>query len=236
MKRSEINAILKRNMAFLKQMNFALPQFAFWSPAEWGKRGAEVGEIVERRLGWDITDFGGGDYNRVGLFLFTVRNGPPDAFQRKGAKTYAEKIMIVKESQVTPTHFHHVKMEDIINRGGGELMVQVWNATADDRLDTTPVTTGIDGVARTVNAGTTLALKPGDSICLPPRMYHSFWGRPGFGRVLVGEVSMVNDDEKDNRFIDPVGRFPAIEEDEPPILPLCTEYSKWWRGATAAGK
>ncbi len=34
--------------------------------------------------------------------------------------------------------------------------------------------------------------------------------------MLIGEVSMVNDDEADNRFLDPIGRFPAIEVD---VLP-----------------
>jgi D-lyxose ketol-isomerase len=47
--------------------------------------------------------------------------------------------------------------------------------------------------------------------------------------VLVGEVSLVNDDNIDNRFFDPVGRFPAIEEDEPPLYLLCNDYSRYYR-------
>ena len=47
---------------------------------------------------------------------------------------------------------------------------------------------------------------------------------PGTGPVLLGEVSQVNDDNTDNRFYEPVGRFPAIEEDEPPYRLLCGEY------------
>jgi D-lyxose ketol-isomerase len=35
---------------------------------------------------------------------------------------------------------------------------------------------------------------------------------------------MCNDDEEDNRFEKPVGRFPAITEDEPPYRLLCNEY------------
>ena len=42
--------------------------------------------------------------------------------------------------------------------------------------------------------------------------------------MLLGEVSQCNDDLNDNRFNPPVGRFPAIEEDEPPYRLLCTEY------------
>ena len=47
---------------------------------------------------------------------------------------------------------------------------------------------------------------------------------PGSGAVLLGEVSQCNDDKSDNRFQPPVGRFPRIEEDEPPYRLLCSEY------------
>jgi D-lyxose ketol-isomerase len=46
----------------------------------------------------------------------------------------------------------------------------------------------------------------------------------GTGPVLLGEVSQCNDDNTDNRFSPPVGRFPTIEEDEPPYRLLCNEY------------
>ena len=48
--------------------------------------------------------------------------------------------------------------------------------------------------------------------------------KPGTGDVLIGEVSMCNDDNTDNRFYESVGRFPEIEEDEPPYRLLCNEY------------
>lgn len=54
-------------------------------------------------------------------------------------------------------------------------------------------------------------------------------GRNIFTRVydnLLGEVSQCNDDNTDNRFNPPVGRFPEIEEDEPPYRLLCNEYPK----------
>ena len=35
---------------------------------------------------------------------------------------------------------------------------------------------------------------------------------------------MVNDDATDNRFWEPIGRFPDIVEDEPAEALLCTEY------------
>jgi D-lyxose ketol-isomerase len=222
MKRSEINAIIRDADAFLRQRQFCLPPFAYWPPEAWRSRGQEVREIVDRGLGWDVTDFGQGDYHRIGLCVFTLRNGSP---QHRQGKPYAEKVLIVDVDQVTPLHFHWVKMEDIINRGGGRLVVQLYNSTPDEDLDDGPVAVRTDGIARTVNAGDTVVLGPGESITLPPRCYHKFWGADS--RVLVGEVSSVNDDNTDNRFHEPVGRFPEIEEDEPLLHLLVGDYERY---------
>jgi D-lyxose ketol-isomerase len=230
MKRSEVNRIMRSAKAFLAERQFLLPPFATWTPADWQKKGPEVRDIMDQQLGWDITDFGSGDFAKVGLFLFTIRNGTLAEMQKKPlGKVYAEKIMIVQENQLTPTHFHHQKMEDIINRGGGELVMRLWNAAADDQLADTPVTVAMDGVQVTIPAGGTLTLRPGESVCLPQRNYHRFWGQEGKGPVLVGEVSCVNDDRSDNRFFDPAGRFPQIEEDEAPLHLLGSDYSRYYR-------
>jgi D-lyxose ketol-isomerase len=227
MKRSEINAIMRDADAFIRKHGFHLPPFAYWSPADWATKGEEVREIVDNQMGWDITDFGLGEYKKKGLFLFTIRNGSPENLKRMQGKVYAEKILIVDVDQVTPLHFHWNKMEDIINRGGGNLVIQLYNSTPDDKLADTDVTVSIDGVKRVVKAGGLVELTPGESISLPRRLYHQFWG--GGDRVLVGEVSMVNDDKLDNRFYDPVGRFPEIEEDEPPLYLLYTDYTKYYK-------
>jgi len=226
MKRSEINAIMRQADDFIRQRGFHLPPFAYWSAEDWQKQGEDAREIVENRLGWDITDFGSGHFATTGLFLFTVRNGSLDEMRAKRGKLYCEKVMVVEIDQVTPMHFHWNKVEDIINRGGGNLVIQLYNATGDERLDDTPVTASLDGVTRRVTAGDTVVLSPGESITLRPRLYHKFWGAEG--RVLVGEVSLVNDDERDNRFYEPVGRFPEIEEDVAPLHLLVTDYAKYY--------
>jgi hypothetical protein len=222
MKRSQINAIMRDADAFLQAHRFHLPPFAHWSPEEWARKGDDVREIVDRRLGWDITDFGQSDYARIGLFVFTLRNGAAENLKTRRGKTYAEKILVVGVDQVTPMHFHWVKMEDIINRGGGDLAVQLYNATQFGALDEGDVTVSLDGVRRTVRAGDVVTLRPGESITLAPGCYHKFWGLNE--RVLVGEVSLVNDDNTDNRFYELVGRFPSIEEDEPPWRLLVNDY------------
>lgn len=232
MNRSHINAVIRRGERFIKSCHFYLPPFAYWPPDEWRAKGEEVRGIVESKLGWDVTDFGRGEFERSGLLLFTLRNGNPEDLKRGRGKLYAEKIMVVEENQVTPFHFHWDKTEDIINRGGGKLVLRLYNATEDEDLADTDVSVCVDGIQRLVTAGGTVTLKPGESITLPSRLYHKFWAVDG--PVLAGEVSLVNDDDEDNRFHESVGRFPEIVEDEPPLYLLCTEYRDYWDPAGMA--
>lgn len=223
MKRSEINSIMRDAVKFMEEKCVILPPFAYWSVEDWQTKNHEYDEIRDNMLGWDITDFGSGDYNKIGLLMFTVRNG--NFSDKKYQKPYAEKLLIVEENQITPFHFHWSKMEDIINKGGGNLLVQVYNSTKDEELDTvTPVKVMSDGRTYEVPAGSIVKITPGESITLYPGMYHKFWGEEGTGKILLGEVSKVNDDRIDNRFLEKTGRFPEIEEDEKPLYLLGNEY------------
>lgn len=226
MKRSEINKVMKNALALFKEYKISLPDFLFWSPEEWKGKKEECAEIIENALGWDITDFGSGDYSKMGLFLITLRNGS-QSNSEKYPKPYAEKLMIVGENQWTPMHYHWYKMEDIINRGGGNLIIKLYNSDENDNLADTDITVSVDGVRHTFPAGYELCLKPGQSVTLTKGLYHRFWGEEGKGTVIVGEVSMCNDDANDNCFYDKVGRFAEIEEDEPPLYILCNEYKKF---------
>ena len=222
MKRSEINRYIVEAKEFLEEQNFRLPPFAFCAPEDWALKAHGCEELRANGLGWDVTDFGRGDFEKFGLVLFTIRNG--NQRDKKWEKPYAEKVLLPILGQMTPMHFHWTKMEDIINRGGGNLIMKVYNATEDDKLADTPVEVAMDGVARTVPAGTELVVEPGESVTVPRRLFHAFWSQEGMGKVLIGEVSSVNDDEIDNCFIEPIGRFPKIEEDESPVHLLCIDY------------
>ena len=123
MKRSKINHLIRESIFFFDQMNFKLPPWGHWAPGEWKGKYETCSEIVDNMLGWDLTDFGSGDFYQ-----------------------------------------------------------------------------GI---------------------------YHRFYGESGKGKVFVGEVSAVNDDTSDNRFLEPVGRFPKIEEDEAPIHLLASDYKNF---------
>lgn len=224
MKRSEINTLIEDAKQFFAKHQFYLPKWAFWAPEDWKGKKEACAEIHENMLGWDVTDFGSGDFAGRGLFLFTIRNGNME----KDKKPYAEKIMIVREEQETPMHFHWHKMEDIINRGGGNLVIELYASDEKEDLGGGPVEVKVDGIARTVEPGGKVILEPGESICLTQGMYHRFYAEPGKGVCLVGEVSQVNDDNTDNRFHQEMGRFPDIEEDEKPVHLLVSDYPNYF--------
>ena len=223
MKRSEINSAIRRMEAFAAKHGFALPPFCSWTPEDWQHKNREFDEIRDNMLGWDVTDYGAGDFVKMGFSLVTIRNGN---FAKRALypKPYAEKLLYLEEGQYSPMHFHWSKMEDINNRGGGNVFITVYNSSPDERFGAGDVTLHCDGRMFTVPAGTRIRLTPGESISIPPYLYHDFIVEPGFGPVLLGEVSMCNDDVHDNRFYEPLGRFSTVEEDEAPYRLLCNEY------------
>jgi D-lyxose ketol-isomerase len=226
MKRSEVNDIIRAADAFIRSFGYILPPFAYWSPQTMRDRRAEIDGIVDARLGWDITDYGEGRFDTLGLFLFTVRNGSEADLRRGGGMCYAEKIMISRQNQVSPLHRHIVKAEDIINRGGATLALRFFESDAEGNVDyDAEVTVATDGLVRRQGPGEVLMLDPGESVTLMPGNWHEFWGEGG--DVLIGEVSTVNNDLTDNVFDQPIGRFAEIEEDEEPLHLLVADYPRW---------
>lgn len=223
MKRSRINEVIKDMEALIKEHGFEVPPFAKWTPEDWQNVGHEYDEIRENALGWDITDFGLGKFDEVGFSLMTIRNGN-QKMPEKYPKPYAEKLLMLYEGQTAPMHYHWSKMEDIINRGGNDVYITVFNGDEDKNKLDTDVTVYKDGKKEVVPAGTKVRLTPGESITIMQYMYHDFIVPETGGSVLLGEVSMCNDDENDNCFYEPIGRFPKVEEDEPPYRLLCNEY------------
>lgn len=222
LRRSVIDASIDDAVAFFARQRFPLPAWAFWNPAEWRLRGAgaEYEEIRRLRWGWDVTDFGSGDFVRTGRTIFTLRNGRLDD---PDSRSYAEKVMYLAEGQRSPIHRHRHKREDIICRGGGNVMIALWRAAADGRLSDEAFTVSNDGWRRTVAPGEMLRLRPGESLCVPPATYHQFWAEEGRGASLSMEISTICDDLTDNVFLESGERFPRIEEDAPARHRLCSD-------------
>lgn len=222
MRRSEINAILRDADATIRAAGFALPPFAHLDPDDLARLAGS--EVVARRLGWDVTDYGGGDFARVGLALFTLRNGRAADLAAGRGMLYAEKLLVLRQDQLCPMHCHRLKAEDIIHRwGAGRLEVELYASDAAGGRDpAAPVTVLCDGIPRTVPAGGRIELALGESVTLMPGDWHAF--RALGGDCLLGEVSTVNDDETDNVFDPPLPRFATVEEDAAPWRWLVSDY------------
>lgn len=224
MKRSLINDILKEGDAFIRSFGYIMPPFAYWSPDEMKRRDTTM--LRQRGMGWDITDYGQEKFDEMGLFLFTTRNGLQQDLSTGRGMLYAEKIMISRKDQYSPMHRHNVKAEDIINRGGGQLVLELFAPLPDGGIDReSDVTVPVDGELRTFKPGGKLSLSPGESVTLMPGVWHAFWGEGG--DVLIGEVSTVNDDLTDNVFEMEIGRFASVEEDEAPVHLLVSDYESY---------
>lgn len=218
MKRSRINQALREARETCRAHGFALPDWADWSLADHAGEPERSRFLAERQIGWDVTDFGQGAFERRGLALLCIRNGIQG---RPDERPYAEKLLFVGEDQETPFHAHKVKLEDIIVRGGGNLMVEFTREGSFALGDWTP---RVDGRAVDPFAGP-VRVVAGASITIPRGLQHRFWGEAGHGAVFVAEVSQSNDDFGDNFFLEEIGRFSTIEEDEPPLYPLWNEVA-----------
>ncbi len=214
----------------IRAHGFTLPPFAYWTPDDFRARvkDGSAARIAEARMGWDITDYGEGKFDKLGLFLFTLRNGSLADLQRGGGMVYAEKLLISLQDQLSPMHTHVIKSEDIINRGGATLAVELFGSDDDGNFDNTKGTTVLtDGLENVLEPGAILKLAPGESVTLNPGDWHAFWGEGG--DVLIGEVSTVNDDDTDNLFREKIGRFAKIDEDVDPTHLLVSDYAKWFK-------
>jgi D-lyxose ketol-isomerase len=224
MKRSEINRLISEGTEFLKSRDYPLPPQALWSLKDWNKNRDKVAEMTKRRIGWDLTDFGSGEYEKTGLLLYTLSNGIIDTDGQIIDQCYANKLLIIGENQVTPMHHHGRKMEDIIILGGGNLQIKVYNVGEASKADeSSPVKIFRNESWESHKPGTVITLESGERVRLDPDHYHQFWAELGKGKVLVEEVSSVNDDQTDNFFLENLPRFPGITEDEIPRYLLCTE-------------
>ena len=224
MKRSEINGALEWAKDLLKASNVCLPMYAYWTLDEWKANLARLHTVRKVMLGWDISDFGMGDFSKVGAVLYTVRNGSLE--DKAAGVPYCEKYILMKDGQRLPKHYHVMKTEDIINRTGGVLQVFLWGVDpATGSVLDAPVEVYQDGIPYAYGPGAEILIQPGNSISLPPFVAHIFGPRPGSGDLVVGEVSAINDDMTDNFFLENTSRFAEIEEDEAPLHPLCNEYA-----------
>jgi len=220
MKRSEINQAIIESKKMMENYSWVLPQWGYWSKEDYINEPSVSKYLKDHQMGWDVTDFGKGLFNEQGITLFCIRNGIQGNAQDK---PYAEKLLFMREGQEIPFHSHKVKLEDIINRGGGDLAIEFVMVNEHLKEKNENINILVDGVQVEIEPHEPLILKRGQSVTVERNIYHKFYAVKGTGMVMAGEVSQVNDDNNDNYFLEPVGRFTQIEEDEQPIHPLWNE-------------
>lgn len=238
--RSLINSSVQTAKRVFAHYGIGLPEFAAWTIEQWQNVGAEADEIRDCMLGWDVTDFGSNRFGEIGRTLFTLRNGR--CADPRYVKTYAEKLILDPEGQRAPAHYHRSKREDIINRAGGNIIVELTATEEDGAPAARTFQVAVDGIVRTLGPRGQIRLRPGQSLCIPPRTIHQFWGEEGtgykidgVGYTVSGEVSSVCDDWNDNAFLEAFERFPQLLEDEPRQVYLCHEYPKASKPAAVSG-
>ena len=192
-----------------------LPKWGYWSKEDYNNNPEMTKYLKDHQMGWDVTDFGKDNFNSQGITLFCIRNGIQSNFYDK---PYAEKLLFMQEGQEIPFHSHKIKLEDIINRGGGDLAIEYNNKQLSKKI-----TVLVDGEKIELDPHEPLILKKGQSVTVERNIFHRFYSVKGSGMVMAGEVSQVNDDNNDNYFLEQVRRFSLIQDDEPPLHPLWNE-------------
>lgn len=211
MKRSFVEARIEAMLAMSERHGVKLPPFALWSDAEYRDDPVAARRIAERGLGWNVVEFRPGAFAQEGLTAFTLRMGDWRGLQAGRGRLYAEKALLAEDKQRTPYHYHIVKTEDIVNRGGARFVIELCKvdrsgARLKDRFRVVKDVTNFD-----LGPGDQVRLEPGESLTLEPFVAHAFWAEGG--ATLAGEVSLANDDGTDNYFLPPLKPPAPIEED-----------------------
>ena len=220
MRRSEINKSIAEAKLLIAEYRWTLPRWAYWNVEQYKNHPDLSLYLRDHQMGWDVTDFGRGNFSKEGIILFCVRNGVQNI---DNEKPYDEKLLFMKEDQVIPFNSHNIKLEDIINRGGGNLVLEFVKVDSQKNPLQEKIKVMIDGEFKTLNPYEPLILERGQSVTVERFVYHKFYAEKGTGMAMAGEVSQVNDDKKDNYFLEKVGRFADIEEDEDILHPLWNE-------------
>ena len=211
MKRSFVDARIDAMLALCERHGVRLPAFAHWRDEDYRADPAAARRILEGGLGWNVVEFKPGCFAQTGLSVFTLRMGDWRQLSQGRGRLYAEKVLLAEDGQRTPHHYHIVKTEDIVNRGGARFVVELFKvdragSPLKERFRALKDVKTLD-----LEPGAKVTLEPGESLTLDPFVAHAFWAEGG--ATLAGDVSLANDDRADNLFLPPLGPSAPIEED-----------------------
>jgi D-lyxose ketol-isomerase len=224
MLRSFIDRRIDAMLEFCDRCSFKLPPFALWRVEDFCAAPEAAARIAEGGLGWNIVEFRRDAFAREGLSVFTLRMGDWRKLKDGAGRLYSEKALFAEDGQRTPHHYHVVKTEDILNRGGARFVVELFKVDRLGRRLDERVHALKDASVIEVAAGGRVTLEPGESLVLEPYVAHAFWAEGG--AALAGEVSLANDDATDNYFLPPPDALAPIVEDAPMRHPTVRDYAR----------
>ncbi len=224
MRRSFINARVDEMQALCEKHGVALPAFARWGEKDFRAAPDASAFIAARGLGWNVVEFRPGAFATDGLTLFTLRMGDWRDLETKRGRLYAEKAIMSLDGQRAPHHYHVVKTEDIVNRGGARFVVELFKVDSLGEPTKERFRVVKDVSVLDLGAGDQVRLEPGESLTLEPYVAHAFWAEGG--TALAGEVSLANDDRTDNYFLPPLAPPGPIEEDAPKRRVTVRDYRR----------
>jgi D-lyxose ketol-isomerase len=224
MKRSLIDARIDKMLAACERHGVRLPPFAHWGEEDYRADSQAAARICDAGLGWNIVEFSSGGFAKHGLSVFTLRMGDWRQLSHGRGRLYSEKALFAEDGQRTPHHYHIVKTEDVVNRGGARFVVELFKvdragAPLKERFRALKDVKTLD-----LGPGDRVTLEPGESLTLEPYVAHAFWAEGG--ATLAGEVSLVNDDRTDNYFLPALGPAAPIVEDAPRRFITVRDHAK----------
>ena len=211
MKRSFIDARIDEMLSACQRHGAALPPFALWGEEDYRADPAAAARILEGGLGWNIVEFEPGRFAEAGLCVFTLRMGDWRHLSNGRGRLYGEKVLWAQDGQRTPQHYHIVKTEDVVNRGGAKFVVELVKVDRAGLALKERFRVLKDVKTLELGPGAEVTLEPGESLTLDPFVAHAFWARGG--PTLAGEVSLANDDRSDNYFLPPLAPPAPVAED-----------------------
>jgi D-lyxose ketol-isomerase len=224
MKRSFMDSQIEAMLKLCDRHGVRLPPFSLWGEKDSRANAADASRIAAGGLGWNVVEFKPGAFATEGLTIFTLRMGDWRELGTGRGRLYAEKAIMSADGQRAPHHYHVVKTEDVVNRGGARFVVELVKVDRNGQPVKERFRALKDVAMLDLGPGDRVRLEPGESLTLEPYVAHAFWAEGG--TALAGEVSLANDDASDNYFVPALPPPAPIAEDAPARFVTVRDYAK----------
>ena len=224
MQRSEVNCLQREALRAFAEHRFALPPFATWNEAEWRNNPEAACYCHAHQMGWDITDFGSGDFAPRARDL-------PRPERRQGFSTekpYAKPPVVPRSTRrrIISTASRWRTSSAAAAQPDPELAKYVDGALAEQ-----PVTVTVDDGSASPAPASRSSASPARASPSPARSGTAFTPKRATGRVRRG--GLAGERRPYPQLFLRKGRpVRGIEEDQEKLYPLWNELKavSWVRG------